>query len=161
MIWAFASTTNTMVSNLIGQGLENKVVKAINKIAWFSIGTTVVILIILNLYPGHFLGLFGQNEIFVKAAIPVLRVVSLGMIMMSIASIWLNAVTGTGKTKMNLVIEAAAIIVYLAYTFVLVKQLHLSLAIVWSNEMIYWLLIFLVSFWFITKGNWIKDDKMM
>jgi MATE family multidrug resistance protein len=161
MIWAFASTSNTMVSNLIGQGLENQVVKAINKIAWFSIGTTVVILIILNLYPSHFLGLFGQNELFVKAAIPVLRVVSLGMIIMSIASIWLNAVTGTGKTKMNLVIEAAAIIVYLVYTFILVKQLNLSLAVVWSNEMIYWLLIFLVSFWFITKGNWIKDDKMM
>jgi len=161
MIWAFASTSNTMVSNLIGQGLENQVVKAVNKIAWFSIGTTVVILIILNLYPGHFLGLFGQNELFVKAAIPVLRVVSLGMIIMSIASIWLNAVTGTGKTKMNLVIEAAAIIVYLVYTFILVKQLNLSLAVVWSNEMIYWLLIFLVSFWFITKGNWIKDDKMM
>src|SRR6185312_5557340 len=121
MIWAFASTSNTMVSNLIGQGLENKVVKAINKIAWFSIGTTVCILIILNLYPGHFLGLFGQNELFVKAAIPVLRVVSLGMIIMSIASIWLNAVTGTGKTKMNLVIETAAIIIYLVYTFVLVK----------------------------------------
>ncbi len=67
MIWAFASTSNTMVSNLIGQGLENKVVKAINKIASFSIGTTIVILIILNLYPGHFLGLFGQNELFVKA----------------------------------------------------------------------------------------------
>ena len=161
MIWAFASTSNTMVSNLIGQGLENQVVKAVNKIAWFSIGTTVVILIVLNLYPGHFLGLFGQNELFVKAAIPVLRVVSLGMIIMSIASIWLNAVTGTGKTKMNLVIEAAAIIVYLVYTFILVKQLNLSLAVVWSNEMIYWLLIFLVSFWFITKGNWIKDDKMM
>ena len=123
MIWAFASTSNTMVSNLIGQGLENKVVKAINKITWFSIGTTVIVLIILNLYPGHFLGLFGQDELFVKEAIPVLRVVSLGMIMMSIASIWLNAVTGTGKTKMNLVIEAAAIIVYLVYTFVLVKKL--------------------------------------
>ena len=41
MIWAFASTSNTMVSNLIGQGLENKVVKAINKIMLLSIGTTL------------------------------------------------------------------------------------------------------------------------
>jgi Na+-driven multidrug efflux pump len=105
--------------------------------------------------------LFGQDELFVKAALPVLRVVSLGMIMMSIASIWLNAVTGTGKTKMNLVIEVAAILFYLIYTFVVVKKLHLSLAVVWSNELVYWLLIFLVSFWFIKKGNWIKDDKMM
>jgi len=161
MIWAFASTSNTMVSNLIGQGLESKVVKAINKIAWFSIGTTVCILVILNVYPDHFLGLFGQDKLFVKEAIPVLRVVSLGMIMMSIASIWLNAVTGTGKTKMNLVIEVAAILFYLVYTFIIVKKLHLSLAVVWSNELVYWLLIFVVSFWFIKKGNWIKDDKMM
>ena len=161
MIWAFASTSNTMVSNLIGQGLENKVVKAIDKIMWFSIGTTLCILAILNIFPAHFLGLFGQDELFVKAALPVLRVVSLGMIMMSIASIWLNAVTGTGKTKMNLVIEVAAILFYLVYTFIIVKKLHLSLAVVWSNELVYWLLIFLVSFWFIKKGNWIKDDKMM
>jgi multidrug resistance protein, MATE family len=161
MIWAFASTSNTMVSNLIGQGLENKVVKAIDKIMWFSIGTTLCILAILNIFPDHFLGLFGQDKLFVKAALPVIRVVSLGMIMMSIASIWLNAVTGTGKTKMNLVIEIAAILFYLIYTFVIVKKLHLSLAVVWSNELVYWLLIFLVSFWFIKKGNWIKDDKMM
>jgi len=161
MIWAFASTTNTMISNLIGQGLESKVEAAINRIMWFSTGTTLCMLAVLNIFPGHFLGLFGQDELFVKAGIPVLRVVSLGMIMMSIASIWLNAVTGTGKTKMNLIIEAVAIVFYLAYTLVIVKKLRLTLAVVWSNELVYWLLIFLVSFWFIKKGNWMKDDKIM
>ena len=35
-------------------------------------------LVILNIFPDHFLGLFGQNELFVKEALPVLRVVSLG-----------------------------------------------------------------------------------
>ena len=73
------------------------------------------------------------------------------MIMMSIAAVWLNAVTGTGKTKMNLVIELAAIVFYLLYTLIIIKKLKLSLAVVWSNELVYWLLIFLVSFWFIKK----------
>ena len=118
MIWAFASTTNTMVSNLIGQGMNNKVVPAINKIMLLSLGTTLCILSILNIFPYHFLGLFRQNDSFVEAALPVVRVVSLGMIMMSIATVWLNAVTGTGKTKMNLVIEIAAIVFYLLYTFI-------------------------------------------
>src|SRR5215212_5968345 len=36
-IWAFATTTNTMVSNLIGQNLESKVVAAINKIMRLSV----------------------------------------------------------------------------------------------------------------------------
>jgi MATE family, multidrug efflux pump len=160
MIWAFASTSNTMVSNLIGQGLESQVVKAVNKIMLLSIGTTLLLLAALNSFPCHFLSLFRQDASFVTAALPVLRVVSLGMVMMSIAAVWLNAVTGTGKTKMNLVIEAAAIVFYLLYTIFIVKYLHLSLAAVWSNELIYWLMIFLVSFWFIKKTDWAKDDKM-
>ena len=154
MIWAFASTTNTMISNLIGQGLSKKVVTAVNKIMVLSLGTTLCMLAILNIFPYHFLGLFRQDELFVQEALPVMRVVSLGMIMMSIAAVWLNAVTGTGKTKMNLVIEVAAITFYLLYTFIIVKQLKLSLAIVWSNELIYWLSIFLVSCRFIKKGLW-------
>ena len=161
MIWAFASTSNTMVSNLIGQGLQNKVVTAINKIMLLSVISTLCMLLILNIFPYHFLGLFRQDTSFVAAALPVLRVVSFGMIMMSIAGIWLNAVTGTGKTKMNLVIEAAAIIFYLVYTLVIVKKFRLSLAVVWSNELVYWLLIFLVSFWFIKKGNWKNDIEII
>jgi multidrug resistance protein, MATE family len=150
-----------MVSNLIGQGLNNKVVGAVNKIMVLSLGTTLCMLAVLNIFPYHFLGLFRQDELFVQEALPVLRVVSLGMIMMSIAAIWLNAVTGTGKTKMNLVIEVAAIVFYLLYTLIVMKKLKLSLAIVWSNELVYWLLIFLVSFWFIKKGSWKENLGMI
>jgi len=80
---------------------------------------------------------------------------------MSIAAIWLNAVTGTGKTKMNLIIEAAAVVVYLVYTFILVKTLHLSLAAVWSNEFVYWLVVFAVSFWFLRRGDWKIHSELM
>jgi MATE family multidrug resistance protein len=161
MIWAFASTSNTMISNLIGQGLPNKVVTAVNKIMLLSLGTTLCMLAVLNIFPYHFLGLFRQDALFVQEALPVVRVVSLGMIMMSIAAVWLNAVTGTGKTKMNLIIEVAAIALYLLYTFTIVKKLKLSLAIVWSNELVYWLPIFLISFWFIKRGSWKEKLEMI
>jgi multidrug resistance protein, MATE family len=161
MIWAFASTANTMVSNLIGQKRESEVLLAVQKIMLLSLGTTLCMLAILNIFPSHFLGLFRQNNLFVAESLPVMRVVSLGMITMSIAAIWLNAVTGTGKTKMNLVIEIAAILLYLVYTFTIVMKLKLSLAVVWTNELVYWLVIFLVSFWFMKKRNWEKDEKMV
>ncbi len=154
MIWAFASTTNTMVSNLIGQGAQHKVVKAVNKIMLLSLGATLCMLTVLNIFPTHFLGLFRQNDLFVKEALPVVRVVSIGMIMMSIAAVWLNAVTGTGKTKMNLVIELAAIVFYLLYTLVMVNKLKLPLATVWTNEIVYWLPVFFISYWFIRRGKY-------
>ncbi len=161
MIWAFSSTSNTMVSNLIGQGLNDKVVPAVNKIMLLSLGTTICMLAVLNIFPNHFLNLFRQDEFFVQEALPVVRVVSLGMIMMSVAGVWLNAVTGTGKTKLNLVIEVTAIVFYIVYTLIVMRKLKLPLPVVWSNELVYWLFIFLVSFWFIKKGKWKGHSQMI
>ena len=161
MIWAFGSTSNTMVSNLIGQQRQDEVVHAVNKTMLLSLGATLCMLAVLNIFPVNFLGLFGQDKEFITSALPVLRVVSLGMMLMSIAAVWLNSVTGTGKTTMNLVIELVAIVFYLIYTFVITIKLRLPLAVVWSNELVYWLFIFLVSFLFMKKGSWKKDSQIV
>ena len=72
-------------------------------------GLCAMMVLLLNLFPEVFFRLFGQDESFVREGIPVIRTVSLGMIFMSIANIWLNGVTGTGKTRVNLLIEIIAI----------------------------------------------------
>ena len=153
-IWAFASTTNAMVSNLIGQGLQNKVIMAINKIMLLSVTATFIMVGALNLFPGSFLQLFGQTDAVVTDAIPVIRIISIGMLGMSIATIWLNAVTGTGKTKMNLFIELAAVICYLIYIYLVMIKFRLSLTMAWTNEFIYWAVIFGIAFWYIKSGKW-------
>jgi Na+-driven multidrug efflux pump len=73
---------------------------------------------------------------------------------MSISNIWLNGVTGTGKTRVNLAIEIAAIIVYMIYTWYFMKVNYVSLAMAWSNELVYWTTIFILSFWFLKSGMW-------
>ncbi|HMO60438.1 MAG TPA: MATE family efflux transporter [Ferruginibacter sp.] len=153
-VWAFSGTCNTMVSNLRGQGRYDLVVSAINKIMLWSMALCFSMCLIANLFPGLFFGLFGQGEAFVQAGVPVLRVVTLGMMIMSAANIWLNGVTGTGKTKVNLAIEIAAIAVYLIYTWVFMKLHYVSLAMAWSNEVVYWSTIFLLAFTFIKSGKW-------
>ncbi|HUS02312.1 MAG TPA: MATE family efflux transporter, partial [Chitinophagaceae bacterium] len=153
-IWAFASTTNTMVSNLIGQGQQNAVILLIRKIMILNISAAVIMLGILNLFPQYFLGWFGQDAAFIHEAIPVIRIVSAGMLMMSIAVIWLNAVTGTVKTKMNLLIELVAIICYLIYIYLVMVKFKLSLEWAWTNEIVYWIAIFATAFWYIESGRW-------
>ena len=153
-VWAFAGTTNTMVSNLMGQRKEDKVIFAITKIMLLSVAFCCVTCVLVNIFPYQFFKMFGQNEIFVAEAIPVLRVVSVALLFMSIANIWLNGVTGTGKTRANLIIEIVAIIVYLAYSWYFMKVNYVSLAMAWSNELVYWSTIFLLSFWFLKSGMW-------
>ena len=153
-VWAFAGTCNAMVSNLIGQGKKDKVVIAITRIMYWSLGLCCGMCLIVNLFPHIFFGLFGQGEAFVQQATPVLRVVSVGLIFMSVANIWLNGVTGTGKTKANLFIEIIAITVYLIYSWTFTKLHYIGLPMAWSNEMVYWTTIFLMSFFFIKSGKW-------
>ncbi len=153
-VWAFASTTNVMVSNLMGQKREDKVLEAINKIMLLSIGFCLFMCLLVNIFPATFFGLFGQGDEFVKQGIPVLRVVSVGLMFMSVANIWLNGVTGTGKTKMNLFIEIIAITVYLVYTWYFIKVNYISLAWAWSNELVYWFTIFIISFIYLRSGRW-------
>ena len=153
-VWAFASTCNVMVSNLMGQKREDKVLEAINKIMVLSIGFCLMMCLLVNIFPAAFFGLFGQGDEFVKQGIPVLRVVSVGLMFMSIANIWLNGVTGTAKTRMNLFIEIIAITVYLMYTWYFIKVNYISLAMAWSNELVYWFTIFIISFIYLRSGRW-------
>ena len=84
--------------------------------------------------------------------------VSVGLLIMSIANIWLNGVTGTGKTTINLAIEIIAIGIYLVYTWIFMKVNYISLPMAWSNELVYWSCIFLMSFGYIKSGSW-KTNK--
>jgi len=97
--WAFAATANTMVSNVIGQGLQHKVIELINKIMYWSVGFAFLVCVFLNVFPHLFLSIYGQGEDFIASAIPVLRVVSTALVLMSVSVVWMNAVTGTGNSK--------------------------------------------------------------
>src|SRR5258706_9869424 len=52
--WAFASTTNAMVSNIIGQGMEDRVTELIYKILKLSSGFATIVVILLNLFAQGF-----------------------------------------------------------------------------------------------------------
>jgi multidrug resistance protein, MATE family len=153
-IWAFAATCNNMVSNLIGQDREDEVLKTINRITAWSVGLCLISVSLLNIFPATFFKLFNADAAFIAEGISVIRIVSLGMIFMSIANIWLNGLTGTGKTKTNLFIEIFAISFYMIYTWYVMKVHYTSLAMAWSNEFVYWTTIFVMAFFYMRSGRW-------
>jgi len=157
--WAFAATSNTMVSNIIGQGMQDKVIPLINKIVKWSLGFALMVCLLLNVFAHPFLSIYGQGEGFMQEGIPVLRVVSFALLIMSIATIWLNAVTGTGQSKINLAIEFVAIIIYIIYAYLTIEYFQLPITIGWICEIIYWITLLLPSYWYIQSKRW-KDKKI-
>lgn len=152
--WAFAATTNTMVSNIIGQDIHHRVIELIHKLIKWSVGFALIVCVFLNLFPHACLSIYGQGEDFIQAAIPVLRIVSFALVLMSVSVIWLNAVTGTGNSKMNLATETAAIILYCTYNYIVLEKLNLTITWGWASEVIYWSTLLIPSFWYMHSGRW-------
>jgi len=157
--WAFAATSNTMVSNIIGQGMQDKVIPLINKIVKWSLTFALIVCLLLNVFAHQFLSIYGQGEGFIQAGIPVLRVVSFALLIMSIATVWLNGVTGTGQSKINLAIEFVAIIIYIIYAYLTIEHYQLPITIGWMCELIYWVTLLIPSYLYIKSNRW-KNKKI-
>jgi Na+-driven multidrug efflux pump len=152
--WAFASTTNTMVSNIIGQGRTPEVVPLIKRISGISFAISLVIFVCLNLAPQWFLSVYGQGDDFIREAIPVVRIVSIALLLMSVGTVWLNAVTGTGNTVVNLRIEFVTIFIYCGYVYIVLEYLNLPITWGWGSEWVYWMSMFSMAFFYIRSGKW-------
>jgi len=152
--WAFASTTNAMVSNIIGQKMEHRVLELIGKILRLSVSFALIVAVLLNLFPEAFLAVYGQDAAFTQAAIPVIRVVSSALVMMPFATVFLNAVTGTANTRINLLIEMITIVFYCAYVYLVLQHWNMSIIYGWMSEWVYWGVIFILSFLYIRSGKW-------
>ena len=152
--WSFASTANAMISNIIGQGRSDQVPLLIRKIVRLSLLLTGILCLSINLYPEGYLDLYGLDTAFSRESIPVIRMVTAGIVMMSVATVWLNAVTGTGHTRVNLLIEAVAIATYTVYVYLVVEVWHWSLVWAWASEILYWFCLFILSYLYIRSGRW-------
>ncbi len=152
--WAFASTTNSMVSNIIGQGRQDEVMSLIYRIVKISFSLSFLVFTLLNIWPEWFLSFYGQGDEFIKDAIPVVRIVSVALLMMSFSTVWLNAVTGTGNTMINLIIELITIIIYSIYVYLVLERWNLPITWGWISEWVYWISMFSMAFFYIRSGKW-------
>lgn len=152
--WAMAATTNSMVSNVIGQQKKRLVWLLIGKIIRINLCFSILVAIVLNLFPQVFLSLFGQPASFVEAAVPVIRVVSAAMLLMSVSIVLLSAVTGSGNSRVSLLIEASTIVLYCLYVYLVLDRFFLSITYGWMSEWLYWVCMGTPAFLYLRSGRW-------
>lgn len=152
--WAFASAANSMVSNVIGQGRSADVIPLLRKITSLSVSFSALISLTLHVFPQLYFSLFGQGESFAAEGTPTLRVVALALVVGAAGTVWLNAVTGTGKSRVTFLIEVVAIALYCVYVYLVLERWQLSIAWGWASELLYWSLLFGLSFFYIRSQKW-------
>jgi putative MATE family efflux protein len=136
-LMGFSSATNTLVSNLIGQGKKEFVFTLINRIIILSVSFSLALVFINFIFIESVLSVFTTDKILIAQTIPSIYVVSGSMLLFSIVYIYLSAVSGSGFTKESLYIEILTLIFYLFATWLAAIYLKLSIEWVWSVEYVY------------------------
>jgi MATE family multidrug resistance protein len=157
--WAFASTCNSMVSNIIGQGKQEQVMDLIKKIAKLSFLFTVIVSAVLLLFSREFLALYRDDAELIAFSLPSLRIIVLATLIMSLSTVAFNGVVGTGNTMVNLGIEAFCVGTYLVYCYIVIQRLRLGLEWAWVSEFVYWSSLLIIATIYLKSGRW-KGKKI-
>lgn len=153
-LWALASTCNTLVSNVIGQGKQRLVIPAIVRVIKIAVIYAAALAVILILFSESFLALYRNDPDLIALTKPSLRVVAISSILMAMATVLFNGVSGTGNTKANLFIEVTCVCAYVLYCYIVIQRLQLSLTWAWVSEFVYWGTLFITSAWYLRSGRW-------
>lgn len=152
--WALASTCNTMVSNLIGQGKENDVIPTVKRICSFAFLCAMTVSLLINIFPYQLLHIYTPDTAMITEALPSIYVCTLVTLLSSVTAIVFNGVTGTGNTRINLFIEFAAVTVYLIYCFVVIERWQSPLHWAWGAEFVYWITMISLALGYLKSGRW-------
>ncbi|MFP4064457.1 MAG: MATE family efflux transporter [Bacteroidales bacterium] len=153
-VLGLSSATNTIVSNLIGQGRSAEVIPLIRKVLMIALSITIAIIQLNIFMPAQIAGLFTSDLKLVEASIPLLRVTSLALIAFAFGMILFSGLSGTGKTMVALLIEILSITFYLLSAFILAVTLNATAPVVWFVEVIYFTMLGLGSLLYLKTGKW-------
>ncbi len=154
-IWGFASATNSMVSNMMGQKKFTEIFVLVRRILVLSVSATAVIIGIDILGGDLMLKLVSDNAILIKESLSIYRIVVIAMFIFSISIILLNSVSGTGNTKAAMIIEFINISFYLGFVYFCALNQY-SLETIWLTEIMYWVLMGIFSLLYFKIYDWKK-----
>lgn len=155
-VFAFGATANTLTSRLIGEGKQQEVMPTLFKTIGQGLVTILPVLICCLLLPQTVLSIYTNDTSLITASIPSLFVICGAAVAMGIGVPFFEAVSGTGNTIYALILETGVLIVYTFSIWFFASYIGTHVALVWTSEITYGLLIGIVSYFYIRYSAWHK-----
>ncbi len=153
-IWGFTSTTNAFVSQLIGAGREQQLKQLLKRVLTLCLSLVGLLAVLCLAFSTSIMGIYTNDTALIVQALPTMRVVALASFSQAMGFVLLNAVSGTGRTRVSLTIEMLTLVVYMGYAYITTVGLHLTLPVVWCCEFIYGSLLALGAWIYLRSGRW-------
>ena len=151
---AFSSTCSTLVSNMIGEGHSDKVMSLIKRILKLSYGILFIMMALICLFPGIIARIYTDIPDLIQASIPSIIVMTSAYLFNVGGQVYFQAVSGTGSTKTAFKLEMIALTAYMIYCTVIIAVLKLDVAICWTAEHVYGLVLLICGWIYMRSGRW-------
>ncbi|WP_195655849.1 MATE family efflux transporter [Bacteroides sp. 1001136B_160425_E2] len=150
---SFASTTGSLVSNLIGAGEGKELFPVCRKV--LRLGYVVGLpLIGIALWGNQWIiGFYTNNEELVRLAFYPFIVMLLNYAFALPGYVYVNAVTGMGKTRLAFVFQLSTILIYLVYLYLLSGYFHASLTVFMAAEYLFVILLGMQSIIYLKRKS--------
>jgi Na+-driven multidrug efflux pump len=152
--WGVANATNSLVSNLLGQGRHGEMFDLIKKVVLIALAFSFAFFLFILIFPDIFISIFTNDPVITELARGPVRIVGTCLVMMAVSSVLFRAVTGTGATRYSLLLELITLIVYMVYVVILIRVLDVNLTIAWTSEFVYWLVLAWLCWKYLKSGAW-------
>ena len=155
VIFAFADTISSVVSNLLGNGKgKSEVWEACKKAIRLAYWIGIPFLLLAGLFPSVLLQIYTNNEELIREALPTTYIMLLGYFLSAPGLVLFNAVSGTGNTNQSMKIMAITMVVYILYVIVLVMYMKVNVTVAWTSEYVYGGMLLLLSFLYLKRYHW-------
>ena len=159
VLQAFSATCSTLVSNIIGEGHQEKVMSLVKRIMKLSYGLVSAMILGFCLFPEAIARIYTDIPDLIHASVPAMVVMSSSYFLAVGGQVFFLAVSGTGSTKTAFRLELIALVVYMLYCCIIIGIMKLDVAICWTAEHVYSSVLLICSWWYMRSGRW-KNRKV-
>ena len=153
---ALGATTNTLVSNIIGEGRVNEVMSLTGRIARLSFSILAGCVLLLCLFSKAVLSLYTNDLSLINGSIPSVYILAGALIAGSIGGPYFNCISGTGNTKSAMILELIVLMVYTLQIYLTGVYFRLPVHICLTVEIIYFAGLLLGSVLYLRFAHWKK-----
>ncbi len=151
---SFATTMISLTGNLIGSGRAAEVMPTGRRVIALNYALGLPLIILAFVLSGSLLRLFTNDATVIETAFAPFCVMLSTFLISGPAYTWCNTVIGTGNTRVAFVIQMANIVLYLTYLFALSRSPEIPLAMYWTSEQLYVLMLLVLSQWWLRMDKW-------
>lgn len=151
---AFASTASSLVSNQMGAGQQTLVMPTVRRIVGMCYLTIAPAALLFALFPTAVLRIYTDSIPLIDSSVSSLWVMLSAYLLTVPAIILFNTVSGTGNTRSALALEMTTLLIYILYTLYVVIYLRADVAVCWTTEHVYAIVMLLLASRYLKKADW-------